>query len=258
MNQILITEKLYVTPELKIKKKFYRFSFIASIFAIIVLSFFYIYVEYDKNKNEDISKDILLEMATENQENVQDEEEAEDVWKIIIESVEQQTEEEVTTEENSEDTVDTTDTEDTETTQSYGTYTASNGKTYNTVGTIYIPSINVKYPILSETSTALLKISPCKFYGPEPNEVGNLCIAGHNYKTNQFFSKVPNLVTGDVIEITDLSGRTLKYSVYDKYTVVPEDTSCTSQNTDGKKIVTLITCTNDNKKRVIVHAKEIV
>jgi sortase A len=249
MNQILITEKLYVTPELKRKKKFYRFSFIVSIFAIILLSFFYIYVEYDKTKNENISQDILLEMATENQEISQDEEE-ENVWKIIVESVAQNDVEE-TAEETTEETSE-------ETTPSYGTYTTSNGTEYKTVGTIYIPSINVKYPILSETSVALLKISPCKFYGPEPNEVGNLCIAGHNYKTDQFFSKVPNLVTGDVIEITDLKGRTVKYSVYDKYTVVPEDTSCTSQNTDGKKIVTLITCTNDNKKRVIVHAKEIV
>ena len=64
-------------------------------------------------------------------------------------------------------------------------------------------------------------------------------------------------MVGDVIEIADLSGRKIKYSVYEKYTVVPQDTSCTDQNTNGKKIVTLITCTNDNKKRVIVHAREI-
>ena len=31
MNQILITEKLYVTPELKRKKKLYKFEFILSI-----------------------------------------------------------------------------------------------------------------------------------------------------------------------------------------------------------------------------------
>ena len=142
-------------------------------------------------------------------------------------------------------------------TSTNATYTASNGKKYKTVGSIKIPKINVKYPILSETSVALLKISPCKFWGPEPNEVGNFCIAGHNYKNNKFFSKVPTLVVGDVIEITDLSGRKIKYSVYEKYTVIPQDTSCTDQSTNGRKIITLITCTNDNKKRVIIHAKEI-
>lgn len=245
MNQILITEKLYVTPELKRKKKFYRVIFMLSIFVIIVLSSLYIYAEYDKSKSENISKDILSEMTTQTQEmeQIAEEESKEDeVWKIIVDSVPESKEKEV----------------EEETEKDYGTYVASDGKKYNTVGTINIPSINVTYPILAETTVELLKISPCKFFGPEPNEVGNLCIAGHNYKTNQFFSNVPDLVTGDVIEITDLTGRTIKYSVYDKYTVVPEDTSCTSQLTDGKKIVTLITCTDDNEKRVIVQAKEII
>ena len=59
------------------------------------------------------------------------------------------------------------------------------------------------------------------------------------------------------IEITDLNNKKLKYSIYDKYTVDPRDVSCTSQLTNGKKIVTLITCTNDSKQRVVVKAKEI-
>ena len=86
---------------------------------------------------------------------------------------------------------------------------------------------------------------------------GNFCIVGHNYRSNKFFSNISDLVEGDIIEITDTSGTTLKYSVYDMYVVDPEDTSCTSQLTDGKKIVTLITCTDDNEQRYIVQAKEI-
>lgn len=100
----------------------------------------------------------------------------------------------------------------------------------------------------------MLKISPTKFWGADPNEVGNFCIVGHNYRNTKFFSKVPTLEKGDVIEITDSAGKTLRYSVYNKYEVVPEDLSCTSQLTDGKKEITLITCTNDSKKRVIVKA----
>ena len=49
----------------------------------------------------------------------------------------------------------------------------------------------------------------------------------------------------------------MKYKVYDKYTVVPEDVSCTSQLTNGRKEITLITCTNDNKLRYIIKAREI-
>lgn len=237
MNQILVTEKLYVTPELKRKKNIYKIVFIISIFVIIALTSVYVYAEYDKTKNEDISKDLLTEMSA---VNYQEDSEEDDVWKIIVDTAK----EESNSMEESEE-------------EQFGTYTASDGKKYETVGSINIPKIDVNYPILSETTVELLKVAPCKFFGPAPNQVGNLCIAGHNYKNSQFFSKADKLVTGDVIEITDISGKTIKYSVYDKYRVVPEDTACTSQFTNGKKIVTLITCTNDNKKRIIIQAKEI-
>ena len=62
---------------------------------------------------------------------------------------------------------------------------------------------------------------------------------------------------GDIIEITDMTGKKLKYSVYDKYLVDPTDVSCTSQRTDGRKEITIITCTNDSAKRVIVKATEV-
>lgn len=39
--------------------------------------------------------------------------------------------------------------------------------------------------------------------------------------------------------------------------VEPNDKSCTSQWTDGKREVTLITCTNDSSLRVVVKAREI-
>ena len=243
MNQILVTEKLIVTPELKRKKKTYRVVFFLSIFVIVILSGIYVFLEYDKSKKEDISQDILSEIETETTvaNNQSESQIAEDVWKIILTPEDENEQRETISNVNN------------------GKIKTSDGKSYKTVGTIKIPKIKVNYPILAETSVELLKISPCKFYGADPNEVGNFCIAGHNYKTNQFFSKVPkNIVVGDIIEITDLSGRTLKYSVYDKYNVVPKDTSCTSQLTNGNKVVTLITCTDDNKKRVIIQAREIV
>ena len=50
MNQILVTEKIYVTPELKRKKKMYKILFVISILLIIALFAAYIYAEYDRNK----------------------------------------------------------------------------------------------------------------------------------------------------------------------------------------------------------------
>ena len=106
-----------------------------------------------------------------------------------------------------------------------------------------------------EETDALLKISPTKFWGPDPNTEGNFCVVGHNYRNSKFFSKVPTLENGDIIEITDSNNKTLRYSVYSKYEVDPNDISCIDQNTNGKKEVTLITCTNDSKLRVIVKAR---
>ena len=58
-NQILIYEKIFVTPELKKKKKFYKLEFILSFFVLCILFSYYIYAEYDRNKSEEVSKGIL-------------------------------------------------------------------------------------------------------------------------------------------------------------------------------------------------------
>ena len=78
------------------------------------------------------------------------------------------------------------------------------------IGILKIDKINLNYPILSQTNDELLKISLCKFAGPMPNEIGNLCIVGHNYIDNRFFSRLNELITGDEIEIYDLT-RNSKY-----------------------------------------------
>lgn len=128
------------------------------------------------------------------------------------------------------------------------------GKAYE-IAQLKIPKIDLELPVLSKYSEQLLNQSLNKYWGCNPNEVGNFCIVGHNYK--QYFAKLPNLQKGDTLTLTDISGVTLKYRVYDKYIVSPTDTSCTSQLTNGKKEVTLITCTVGGKQRLIIKAIEI-
>lgn len=244
MNQILITQKLYITPELKRKKKMYKFDFILSLFLVIVLCSVCIYAEYDRNKSEAVSQEILSSM---NENQIEDDTTAKTIDNILVVALDDTTEEELNDIQpvNKEQVIP-------------NTYKDEKGNIYATVGIIKIPKINVNYPILSETSDALLKVSPCKFWGPSnPNEVGNFCIVGHNYRNNRFFSKVPKLENGDKIEITDLTGTTVTYEVYDKHKVDPTDVSDTTQKTEGKRVVTLITCTDDSKERVIVKATEV-
>ena len=260
MNQILVTKKLYITPELKRKKKMYKFDFLISIFLVCILTSLYIYAEYDRNKSEETSQQILEDM---NQLLSQDAQTDTTIAKdnillVVLDDAEDSGEDVV----EAETTNNTTTVSTTSSVQAEKKTTAK-GSTYTTVAKISIPKIKLNYSVIKgETGSAeetedLLKISPVKYHGGNPNEIGNFCIVGHNYRNEKFFSKVPNLVVGDEIQLTDLSKRTLTYKVYDVYTVDPSDTSCTTQMTGGKKELTLITCTNDSKLRVVVKCKEV-
>lgn len=124
------------------------------------------------------------------------------------------------------------------------------------IGTISVPIIDVYYPILSHTTDDLLKLSPCRFYGPMPNQIGNMCIVGHNYDNNKFFSNIKNLKHNDEIIILDTNNQSVSYYVYSSMEVSDNDSSPVLQKADNKREITLITCNNKTKKRIIVKAKE--
>lgn len=234
MNQILVTEKLYVTPELKRKKKIYKIEFFISILLICLLSSYYIYAEYDRNKSEEVSQVLLSEVQQDNTTKTSTENDA----IIIVLSEEESDEAEVDTNQIMNDVT-------------------IGGVTYSTESIITIPEIGITYPVLSETSDRLLEVSVNKYWGPEPNEVGNYCIVGHNYRNGKMFGKLNELENGDIIELQDMTGRTIEYKVYNKYVVEPTDTSCTSQLTNGRKELTLITCTNYGTQRLVVKCTEV-
>ena len=130
-------------------------------------------------------------------------------------------------------------------------------KGYKVIGKLEIPKIKLSSYILSETNTKSLKVSITKLYGPEVGKVGNLCIAGHNYRNNKMFGGIKKLEIGDEIILTDTFDRSIKYQVYDTYKTNPKDVSCLNQETGGDREITLITCTAGAIQRVIVKAIEI-
>ena len=133
----------------------------------------------------------------------------------------------------------------------------SKGEKYRVAGQIHIPKIGINYPIVYETSEEYLKIAPTKLAGPDINESGNVCIVGHNYKNEQFFSRLSELENNDKINLLDNKGKRVSYLVYDKYEVAETDLSCTEQNTNGEREVTLITCTKKKDKRLVVKCRAI-
>ena len=140
-------------------------------------------------------------------------------------------------------------------TNSYSTnYDFNNIDNFSIIGIIEIPKINIYYPILSRYNDELLKISPCKFYGPSPGQKGNLCIAGHNYDNEKFFSKINTLNLNDEIIIYNSFNKKISYFVTDIYEVNTNDLSPIYNYDENLSILTLITCNNLNKNRIIVRA----
>lgn len=186
MNQILVSKKLYVTPGMKKKKKMFKIEFFLSVLALIGLSTYGICSAYDRNKSESVSKEILGAMQTQPEAITIEEpaivlvlnEKTGSNEKVDMDKIERVTiEREIKVSEEQK-------------------VTAKDGTVYYTIGQINIPSIKCQYPILAsdvENYDTLLKIAPVKFHGANPNEIGNFCIVGHNYRNSQFFSKVPKL-----------------------------------------------------------------
>lgn len=89
------------------------------------------------------------------------------------------------------------------------------------------------------------------------NEPGNVVLIGHNYGDGKLFANNENLKNGDKIIISDEKGRTITYEVYDKFTTDPSDTDYMMRSTNGKREISLSTCTDDERNRIIVLAREV-
>lgn len=128
-------------------------------------------------------------------------------------------------------------------------------KGYEVCAKLEIPIIDLETYVLKNYSQESLKFSVTKYFGPNPNEKGNFCIAGHNFINKNMFRNLKKLSIGDEIFLIDNKIGKVKYEVYEINQVFPNDVSCLEQNTNFKE-VTLITCTSDSKKRIIVKARE--
>lgn len=124
-------------------------------------------------------------------------------------------------------------------------------------GTIEIPATNVKAPIIAQSDYSLkaLETSVVEIYGDGLNQVGNTTIVGHNYRNGTFFSNNKKLKIGDKIYITDLNGKRLTYTIYDKFEVKENDADYMIRDTQGAIEISLSTCTDDSKARLIILAK---
>ena len=137
-------------------------------------------------------------------------------------------------------------------------------KGYNVIGIVAIPKINIQYPILAiktsnpEETKEPMRYGIVRYWGGNVNDYGNLSIAGHNNYNGTMFGKTKNLEIGDIVELTDLTKTTMQYEIYDIFITDPNDVSILATNDETIREVTLITCTNGNRERFILKAKQII
>lgn len=128
---------------------------------------------------------------------------------------------------------------------------------YDVCAKLVIPKIDLETYILTNYSTNALNVSVTKFWGANPNETGNFCVAGHNFVNKNMFRNLRKLEIGDTLSVSDNKVGKVEYEIYQIEKVYPKDVRCLDQNTENKEI-TLITCTNNSEQRIIVKAKEMI
>ncbi|EOT2915015.1 class D sortase [Clostridium perfringens] len=127
-----------------------------------------------------------------------------------------------------------------------------NSKRTNVIGILEIKSIGLKAPIVDGEENLDYVVAK---YRNSANfrQVGNVILAGHNNMKGSIFKNLYKVKIGDIIEIkTD--NNIYKYKLTERVIVNPSDSSLLTQDI-SKKEITLITCINRAKERLILKGK---
>ena len=117
--------------------------------------------------------------------------------------------------------------------------------TLNSIGILYIDSINLRYSVWDEASQVSLRYGLGHYEDSVmPGQAGNSTILGHNYRDGSMFHKLGNLGIGDEVIFIDLHGNEYYYYVVSSDIVSADDilNYALGDVTDSQRL-TLITCT---------------
>lgn len=121
-------------------------------------------------------------------------------------------------------------------------------------GELVIEQIELDTYILDSTESTAMENYPVKLYGNEINQIGNFCIAGHNYES--IFARLTELSIGDTFYIVDQDDVIQDYIITDISQVDPTDLTCLMPTTDSVT-VTLITCEDGATTRLVIKAERV-
>jgi sortase A len=122
------------------------------------------------------------------------------------------------------------------------------------LGTLEIPSLNIKLPVAREWSYEQLNISPARYSGSY--STNDLVICAHNYATH--FGPIENVDIGADVYFTPVGGQRIHYVVGNRETLEPTAIQQMVENDNNsdrkdKWDMTLFTCTLDGQARVSVR-----
>ena len=121
------------------------------------------------------------------------------------------------------------------------------------IAILEIESIGIRYPVVEGCSSANLNkaIGHLSETG-KIGEKGNCVLAGHNgSRYGEFFTKLNQVTTGDVVTLLDTEGALHTYEVTENFVVGPYDNSIKTQG-DTEEL-TLFTCAERVTKRFVVR-----
>lgn len=117
---------------------------------------------------------------------------------------------------------------------------------YLYIGTLEIPALGLKLPVMSSWSYPKMKIAPCRYTGSA--YLDNLILAARNYSTH--FGRLGELTKGDAVIFTDTVGNQFFYQV-DEITRL--EGTAVEEMEAGEWDLTLFTCTLDSRSRITVR-----
>lgn len=120
---------------------------------------------------------------------------------------------------------------------------------YRLIGSISIPSVGIRLPILHDWSEEMLKVAPCCYSGSISG--GDMIIMGHNYKSH--FTPLHRIEVGAAVEFENTVGKTFRYRVAEIEYL---------HRTEGEQLpseypFTIFTCTPGGLERVVVRCEAV-
>ena len=121
-----------------------------------------------------------------------------------------------------------------------------------TIGILKISSINLKAPIVNGEENLNYVVAKYK-NSPNFGENGNTILAAHNNMKGSIFRNLYKVKIGDTVEVQK-DNELFRYKITQREIVEPNNPNLLTQDL-SKKEITLITCTERSKKRLIVKGE---